>query len=329
MTMETHSNGGLYSRGPVAWMTRNRITPNLLMFILLIGGFVVASRIKQEVFPEFDSDMVMVRVIYPGSSPEEVEQGIILAVEEVIRALDGVKEITATASEGAGMVMAELEEGADNQRVYQDIKQQIDRIVTLPLDAEEPEVSLMIRRREVLQIQLYGDASEWVLRELAEQVRDRLLQDEQITQVDLYGARRYEVAIEIDQHVLRTYGLTLNEVAQRVRQTSVEIPGGNLETRGGDIMLRVSERRDWAREFATIPIVTTAEGSVLLLGDVAQIKDTFEEQDRYATYNGKRAIALAVYRVGEQTPTGISDAVRSAMGEIEKDLPPGISIITT
>ena len=324
MTMKAHSNGGLDSRGPVAWMTRNRITPNLLMFVLLIGGFVIASRIKQEVFPEFDSDMVMVRVIYPGSSPEEVEQGIILAVEEVIRALDGVKEITATASEGAAMIMAELEEGADNQRVYQDIKQQVDRIVTLPLDAEEPEVSLMIRRREVLQIQLYGDASEWVLRELAEQVRDRLLQDEQITQVDLYGARRYEVAIEIDQHVLRTYGLTLNEVAQRVRQTSVEIPGGNLETRGGDIMLRVSERRDWAREFATIPIITTAEGSVLLLGDVAQIKDTFEEQDRYATYNGKRAIALAVYRVGEQTPIGISDAVRLAMAEIEKDLPPGI-----
>ncbi|KPK35139.1 MAG: cobalt-zinc-cadmium resistance protein, partial [Phycisphaerae bacterium SG8_4] len=324
MTAKTHFNRGLDSRGPIAWMTRNRITPNLMMFILLIGGFVVASRIKQEVFPEFDSDMVMIRVVYPGSSPEEVEQGIILAVEEVIRALDGVKEITATASEGAGMVMAELEEGADNQRVYQDIKQQIDRIVTLPLDAEEPEVSLMIRRREVLQIQLYGDASEWVLRELAEQVRDRLLQDEQITQVDLYGARRYEVAIEIDQHVLRTYGLTLNEVAQRVRQTSVEIPGGNLETRGGDIMLRVSERRDWAREFATIPVITTADGSVLLLRDVAQIKDTFEEQDRYAAYNGKRAIALAVYRVGEQTPIGISDAVRSAMAEIEKDLPPGI-----
>ena len=105
MTMRTHSDGSFDSRGPVAWMTRNRITPNLLMFVFLIGGFVIASRIKQEVFPEFDTDMVMVRVIYPGSSPEEVEQGIILAVEEVIRALDGVKEITATASEGAAMII--------------------------------------------------------------------------------------------------------------------------------------------------------------------------------------------------------------------------------
>lgn len=312
-------------RGVIAWMTRNRITPNLLMLVFLAGGFFVALRIKQEVFPEFDLDRVMIRVAYPGSSPEEVEQGIILVIEEAIRGLDGIKEITATAGESMGVVSAELEEGADDQRVYQDIKQEVDRIITFPLDAERPEVSLLIIRREVLRVQLYGDTTEWVLREIAEQVRDRLLQDPQITQVDLQGARRYEVAIEIDQHVLRRYDLTLTEVAQRVRATSIEIPGGTLETQSGDILLRVSERRDWAKEFATIPLITTPEGSVLFLGDVAKIKDTFEEQDRYAKYNGKRAVGLEVYRVGEQTPIGVSDAVKAAMDEIERDLPPGVS----
>jgi multidrug efflux pump subunit AcrB len=311
-------------QGPIAWMTQNRITPNLLMLIFLVGGFFMATRVKQEVFPEFDLGLVSIMVAYPGSSPEEVEQGIILVIEEAIRGLDGIKEITATASESMGMVMAELEEGADQQRVYQDIKQQVDRIVTFPLDAERPEVSLRIIRREVLQVQLYGDTTEWVLRELAEQVRDRLLQDPLITQVDLVGARRYEVAVEVDQNTLRTYDLTLDQIAQRVRQTSVEIPGGTLETQAGDILLRVNERRDWAREFATIPLITTAEGAVLTLDDVAEIRDTFEETDRYATYNGCPAVGLGVYRVGEQTPIGVSDAVRAAMGEIEKDLPPGI-----
>ena len=147
------------SKGPIAWMTRNRITPNLLMLVFLVGGFLVALRTKQEVFPEFDLDIVTVRVVYPGSSPEEIEQGIILAIEEGIRSLDGVKEITATAAEGSGMVVAELEEGTEAQRVYQDIKQEVDRIITFPLDAEEPEVSLVIRRREVLQLQLYGPVS--------------------------------------------------------------------------------------------------------------------------------------------------------------------------
>ena len=310
--------------GIIGWMTRNRVTPNLLMVVLLIGGLMVARNIKQEVFPEFDLDMVMIRVAYPGSSPEEIEKGIILAVEERIRSLEGIKEITATAREGSGTVMVELEASADDQRVYQDIKQEIDRIITFPLDAEEPEVSLVMRRLEVLDLQLYGDASEWVLREVAEQVRDRLLQDPRITQVDLEGVRLYEVAVEIDQDTLRMYNLTLEQVAERVRQTSVEVPGGMLETEGGDILLRVSERKYWAGEFATIPLITTADGSVLRLGDIAQVLDTFEEEHRYASYNGKPAVGLEVFRVGKQTPTGVSKAVREAMVEIEKDLPPGI-----
>ncbi len=311
----------------IAWMVHNRVTPNLLMMVFLIGGLFVASRIKQEVFPEFELDMVSIRVAYPGSSPEEVEQGIILAIEEGIRALDGIKEITATASEGFGTVMVELEETADDQRVYQDIKQEIDRITTFPEDAEEPEVSLVIRRREVLQIQLYGNTTEWILRELAEQVRDRLLQDPGITQVDLRGARNYEIAIEIDQNELRRYNLTLDQVAQKVRQTSVEIPGGSVKTEGGDILLRVSERRDWAKQFRSIPLITTVDGSVLLLKDVAHIQDVFEEQDRLATFNGKRAVGLEVYRVGDQTPIGVSRAARAAMAEIEKELPPGVDWI--
>ena len=199
MTLSQDPTNDLAAKGIIAWMTRNRITPNLLMFILLIGGLAVALRIKQEVFPEFDLDIVSVRVVYPGSGPEEVEQGIILAIEEGIRGLVGIKEISATAAEGFGSVVAELEENADGQRIYQDIKQEIDRIITFPLDAEEPEVSFVIRRREVIDLQIYGDASEWVLREIAEQVRDRLLQDPEITQLDLEGVRKYEVAVEIDQ----------------------------------------------------------------------------------------------------------------------------------
>lgn len=325
MTREKRLNDQQESTGVIAWMTRNRITPNLMMLVLLVGGFVMALQIKQEVFPEFDLDMVTIRVAYPGSSPEEVEQGIVLAIEEGIRGLDGIKEITGMASEGMGMVTAELEEGGDAQRIYQDIKQEVDRIITFPEDAEKPDVTMVIMQRQVLEIQLYGETTEWVLRELAEQARDQLLQDPQITQVDLRGARNYEVAIEIDQDTLQTYNLTLDDVAQRVRQTSVEIPGGMVETQAGDILLRVNERRDWAKEFGTIPLITTADGSVVMLGDVADIKDTFEEIDRYATYNGMRAIGLAVYRVGKQTPIGVSDAARAEMAEIEKGLPPGVN----
>ncbi|MBN2375381.1 MAG: efflux RND transporter permease subunit [Sedimentisphaerales bacterium] len=325
MTDSEPQNISRPSRGPLAWMVHNRVTPNLMMMVFIFGGLFVTTQIKQEVFPEFELDIVQIRVPYPGSSPEEVEQGIILAIEERVRGLDGVKEISATASEGAGIVSVEMLEDADRQKVYQDVKQEVDSVTTFPEDAEEPEVSLLARRREVLQIQLYGNVNEWNLRELAEQVRDRLLLDPEITQVDLLGARKYEIHAEIPQDVLRHYGLTLDNIARKIASTSVEIPGGFIETKGGDILMRVKQRRDWADEFARIPIITTPEGTLVYLEDIATVIDEFEDADREATYNGYRAIGLGVYRIGEQTPIGISDAARAAMSEIEKDLPPEVN----
>jgi len=310
--------------GPMAWMVRNRVTPNLLMLVFLVGGLIVAARIKQEVFPDFSEDIVTITVPYPGASPEEVERGIILVIEEAIRGIDGVKEVTATASEGQGTVSAELFEDVEQQKVYQEIKQEIDRITTFPEEAERPEVVLQAHRHEVLTVELYGDVGEWSLREIVEQVRDRLLLDPGITQLEIEGGRAYEVHIEVPQENLRAYGLTLDAIARKVGAMSVELPGGKIETGGGEILLRVKERRDWARQFAQIPVITTPEGTVLHLEDIGTVRDTFEDTDSVGTFAGARAMGVAVYRVGAQTPIGVSDAARRAMAEIAPDLPPGV-----
>ncbi len=311
-------------RGPLAWMVHNRVVPNLLMLFLIIGGLYTTRIIRKEVFPDFTFDMVTVTVVYPGASPEEVEKGILLAVEEAIRGLDGVKEVTSTANEGIGIINAEVMSDADNQTVLQDIKQEVDRITTFPLDAEEPQVTLAAPRHEVLTIELFGDVSEWALREMAEQVRDRLLQDPEITQIDIKGGRAYEIQVEIVQEHLRAYGLTLGEVADIINRATVELPGGKIETSGGEILLRVKDRRDWASQFAVIPIVTTAGGTIVYLDDIAKVREGFEETDRFAFYNGKRSIGLAVFRIGEQTPVGVSQAVHRSMAGIDRDLPPGV-----
>jgi multidrug efflux pump subunit AcrB len=322
LSLEREQHG---KHGLIAFMVGNRVTPNLLMIVFLVGGFFFATRIKKEVFPEFDSDTVTVSVPYPGASPEEVERGIILAVEEAIRAIDGVEEVRGAASEGSGRVVVELEIGADQQRVHQDIQQEVERIRTMPDDAEEPRVTLDIRRREVLDLQIYGQVGEWVLREVAEQVRDRLLQDPGITQVDFNNVRDFEVRIEVEQEKLRSLGLTLADIADLIGRTSVELPGGGIETRSGEILLRVRERRDYAHEFADIPIVTTADGTVVRLSELARVRDEFEESDHVALYNGLPTIEIEVYRVGDQTPIGVSDAVHRAMEGIEADLPPGVN----
>ncbi|MCS7049465.1 MAG: efflux RND transporter permease subunit, partial [Verrucomicrobiae bacterium] len=317
-------------RGPIAWMVYNRVTPNLMMLILILGGLFMSWRIRKEVFPEFSLGMVTVRVAYPGASPEEVERGVILAIEEAVRGVDGVKEVSATAREGLAEVEIELLRGVNEQKAYQDIKQEIDRITTFPLEAEEPQVTLDVRRREVVVMQLYGNASEWVLRNLAEDVRDRLLQSPDITQVELTGGRAYEVQVEVPRETLRAYGLTLEQLAQRIRMTALELPGGRIQTEAGEILLRLRERREWASEFAELPVVTTRKGGVVTLGQLATVREGFEDVDRVATYNGLPAIRLEVYRVGRQTPIGVSDAVRELLPEIRASLPPGVGLeITT
>ena len=313
-------------RGPIAWMAGHSVAANLLMAVFLVGGIILMSQIKKEVFPDFDLDIVTITVPYPGASPEEVERGVILAIEEAVQGLEGVNEVTASAREGVGTVTVEIIEGENIQRLAQDIQNEVDRITSFPEEAEEPQVVIAQRRRYVVSLALYGDQSEWILREVAEDIRDRLIQDPDITQVDFEGVRDYEISIEIPMATLRAYNLTLDEVAQRIRRTSVELPGGAIKSDSGDILVRVNERRDYGHEFGKIPIITNNDGSRLLLEDIAVIKDGFEETDNFATYNGKPAVMIQVYRVGDQTPISVSDAVHRQVETINQILPPGLTL---
>jgi len=313
-------------KGAVAWMARNPVAANLLMLVLMVGGVIVGSRIQQEVFPEFELDMVQVQVPYPGASPAEVEQGIVLAIEEAVRGLDGVKRVTSEADEGGASVFVELLLGADSGRAQQDIKNAVDRITSFPQEAERPVVSLLVSRREVISLMVYGDHEERVLRKVAEDVRDDLLQDPRIVQVELRGIRPLEISIEVPQRVLRTYGLTLGDVAREVERGALELPAGGVKTRAGEILLRTQERRDRGMEFADIPIVSLEDGTEVKLGDVAGIVDGFADTDEAAFYQGHPAVQLVVYRIGDQTPVEVAEAVKEHAREISLGLPEGIDV---
>ncbi len=318
-SMNTH-------HGIIAWMVENRVTPNLLMIFLMVGGFFMTSQIKKEVFPEFSADVVTVSVSLPGGSPEEVEQGVVLVAEEAIRGVEGVKEVTATAGEGSGSVRAEMLIGADRTQVYQDIKQAIDRVTTFPEEAERPNVAINARRNDVVDLEIFGDVSERVLREIVEHVRDQLLQSPGISQVDIDDSRAPELVVEIPEATLRRYGLSLDAVARRINQASVESGGGRIETSSGEILLRVDDRREYAREYADTPIVTTPEGTVLTLGQIGTVREGFADVNRFARFDGKPSMGLDVFRIGDETPIGVSDAVKAVLPGIRADLPPGVEI---
>jgi len=325
--MNSPLQNGSPKKGAIEWMAGHSVTANLIMLILLLGGLYLGIRIKKEIFPYFELDLVQITVPYPGASPQEVERGIILAIEEGVQGLEGVNEVRASAREGFGTVTVEMIEGENLQRLAQDIQSEVDRITSFPEEAEEPQVVIVSRKRYVVSLALYGDQSEGILREYAEYLRDRLLQDPDITQVELTGVRNYEISIEIPQNTLRTYNLTLEEVAQRIGRTSVELPGGAVKTPGGDVLVRVKERKDFGHEFGKIPIITANDGTQLLLEDIADIKDGFEETDNAATFNGKPTVMIEVFRVGDQTPVSVSNAVKNVLVEVNEQLPSGLGVV--
>ncbi|MBM4152730.1 MAG: efflux RND transporter permease subunit, partial [Kiritimatiellaceae bacterium] len=316
----------LRHKGPIAWMANNPVAANLLMAICLLGGLAFFTTIKQEVFPDLSENVVSIRVAYPGAAPEEVEQGICRVTEEAIRSLDGVKEVTSTAGQGSGSIQAELMLDAEPMKVYQDIQKKVDRITTYPKDAEEPQVSLSVRRNEAIKLVIYGDIPESSLCELAETVRDRLLQSASITQIDLSGVRDREIHIEVSQANLRRYNITHREIAAAVASEAVELPGGGIKTRSGETLLRMKERRDYGTEFARVPVAASEDGTPVRLEDIGTVTDGFEDSDRFALYNGKPSVMLEIYRVGDQTPADISNTVYTMIPMLREQLPVGVQI---
>ncbi|MCA9705478.1 MAG: FAD-dependent oxidoreductase, partial [Myxococcales bacterium] len=316
------------TKGVISWFARNPVAANLLMVALLLGGLIVGLGVKQEVFPDFELDMVAIVVPYPGASPSEVEQGIIVAVEEVVRDLDGVDRVTSSAQEGVARVYVSLELDAEPNKLLADVKNAVDRLTSLPEDSERPAVSLVTNRIEVFSLVLYGAQDEALLRSLAERTREDLLEDPLITQVDLEGAPAHETSVEVPLAKLREHGLTLDGIAETIRRSALELPAGAIKTDGGEVLLRTAERRQRGVEYAELPVVTSPTGTQVRLGDLATVRETFAETDESATYDGQPAVMLTVFRTGDQTPIEVAEAVRAQIERIRPRLPDGVHIAT-
>ncbi|MAW61759.1 MAG: acriflavin resistance protein [Planctomycetes bacterium] len=312
--------------GALAWFVRNPVAANVLMVaVVLVGAFTV-SDLRQEVVPTIQQDMVSVAVRYPGASPEEVEEAICMRIEEAVQGLSGVERITAQANENFGTVSIEYLESTDPQRFLDDVKSEIDRIDTFPDEAEEPTVNLVEINQQVLEVAVWGGEDLKGLRRLAEEVRAGLQQQPAITQVELSNAPPFEIAIEVSEQTLRAYGLSFDEVARAIRTASLDLPGGSLRTRGGEILVRSKGQAYDSFDFAALPLRTEADGTRLLLGDIARIVDDFEETDQASRFNGAPAVMMRVYRVGEQNALELAAQARAYVEAKQAELPEGLHL---
>lgn len=310
----------------IRWFTENGVAANLLAGIVIVAGLFTASTIKLELFPELDLDIVSVAVPYPGAAPEEVESGIIELIEDRIQDVDGIKKITATAAEGYGSLAIEVERGYDATEVADKIKVRVDAIDNFPVEAEEPTVEELLIRNEVISLAIFGDTDPKTLKGVAEFIRDELNTKENITQVDIKGIAEFEISISVSENSLRQYGLTFDHIVQAVRTSSVDIPGGSIKSRGGEILLRTTGKAYEGEAFGNIPVITLNDGSIVRIRDIATIDDGFVDDPIVTEFNGKRAVLLRIFAVGDQSALDVSAQVQTFAKTIDNQLPAGIEI---
>ncbi|GGF63180.1 acriflavin resistance protein [Terasakiella brassicae] len=311
----------------ITWFAKNSVAANLLMISILVAGlFSLNTSIPLEVFPSFETHVVSVRVSLPGATPQDVEKSVTIRIEEAVQDLEGIDQIRSTSGEGSAAVYIDIDDNYDPQTLLADIKSRVDAVNTFPADAERPVISLAQHTHDVITVTLASDYGEHETREYAQNLRDEMLRLDGVTQLELDGIRNYEITINVSQNSLRQYGLTLSDISSAIGKSSIDISSGNLRTLGGDILLRSSGQAYRKNDFAKIAIKTNKDGSKLLLEDIAQINDGFEETPVRTRFNGKNAVFVEVYRIGDQSAIEVADKIKTFIKDRQATLPQGYEL---
>ncbi len=311
----------------IAWFAKNDVAANILFFVIIISGIYVATtQIPIDLFPEVEQRNVRVSMVLPGASPQETEEGITIKIEEAIQAIEGIRQITSQSREGSASVTVQVEEGYDVREVLDEVKIRVDGVNNFPVEAESLLVQVPQWRRDAIGVVLFGDYDNMTLRRVAENVRDELAGLPEITQVEVDNVLPFEISIEIAEWALRQYDISLEQVAGILRQNSTDVSAGNLKTKGGDIFIRSRGQAYRASDFETIPVITTQDGTMITLGDIATIRDEFEETPLRTRFNGVPAIEIEVYRSGDESIIDVTTAVRNYIDKKQLDMPDGLTI---
>ena len=310
--------------GMIEWLARNPVAANLTMVFIIVTGIASTFMVKAEVFPEIDLDRINIQVPYLGAAPEEVEEAVNVRIEEAIQGLDGIKQIQSTAAEGMGSVLVELELGADAREVLDEIKSNVDAITTFPIETEAPIIRDMNNSQAVVDIAVSGNLDTFTLKATAEKVRNELTAIPEITQVSVISAPPYEISIEVSEVALRRHGLTFDQVANAVRRSSLDLPGGSVRADSGEILLRTVGQAYRGEEYENIVLWTRPDGSRLQLGDVATVVDGFAETDQYGRFDVQPTILVSVFRTGNQSAIEIAERVYEYVAIAQSQVPAGV-----
>jgi multidrug efflux pump subunit AcrB len=312
--------------GIIAWFARNPVAANLLMLVIMAIGLGSAFSIQRAIFPAMEFEIIFINIPYPGAAPEEVELGVVMKVEEALNDLDGIKRIESDAYESLGRIMIEPQDGVSIAKLYNDVQNRVDGISTFPEEAEEPIIIQPDLLFAALTVQISGALDERSMKSMAEEIRRELLTLPEVSSAEVVGARDYEVSVEISEPLLREYHLTLADVARTISASSLDLPSGSVQTRNGDIMLRTLGQAYVQQDFEQIVLKTWPDGTRLLLGDIANVKDGFVDAQGFAMFNGQYSLGINVFSMGKQDIIDTADAAKAYVEQKRATLPEGVTL---
>ena len=310
----------------ITWFLNNRVAANLLMFMIIAGGLLAVPGIKKEVLPALAKEVIDITVSYPGGHPASIESTVCMPLEEAIHDLDNIETLNTRVTESACRLSLELTLNTDVARMLDKVKTRVDGLSTLPEQIEQLQVTQRVWRDRVISVAVFGSRDIRGLKQFSKGIRDQLAQLPGISLVEIADFVPDEVSIEISDLNLQRYDLSLNDIAKVINQSSLDVPAGIVRSPKGDVRIRHVSQAYYAAEFAKIPLVTTIEGGQLLLGDIAEIRDSLREQNFTSRFDGENLMMLDVFFGGDQDVLDITEQVRDYVSDTQASLPGDIKL---
>ena len=306
----------------------NPVAGNLILFVVILVGYITFTNIQRETFPEFNLDMIRISVIYRGATPDEIEESIVTKIEEKLSGVEGIDEINSTSSENMGSIIVKIDENYNAMKVKDDIEKEIDQILTFPTEAEKPVIVEIVRKKHAIYLGLYGDVDKETLKKTAENIEDELLATGDFSQIEITGLKEREISIELSEEKLQKYNLSFQKVSDILKRESINMPGGTIKSDQGEITVRTSQRKYTGEELGKIPVITTNTGVSIKLADIAKITDSFEDVNKFSMLNGKNAALITIDKTASQDLIKLCEKAKEYVEKKKHDLPAGMEITT-
>jgi multidrug efflux pump subunit AcrB len=311
----------------ISKFAKNSVVANLMMFGLLFLGVLCTFKMNRELFPQFSLDMINVTVVYPGASPQEVERTVIRKIEDSLIGLNNVKKVFSQSMEGFGSITLQLEEGSNLSNVKDEVTASIDRIITFPKEVERPIIKELVFEEVLLFLTIKGNLNPIAMKEFAEELKEEIDEIDGVSKTVIAGTRNYEIAIEVSQLNLLKYNITLEQISQKIRSESFDIPGGSIKTSNGEILIRGMNEKNIGVEFGKIIVATDTMGGQVLLKDIAVIHDQLDEDMVENLYFETPSVLLQIFRKSTSDAIASNQRILDFIEKRKTSLPSGVSVV--